>query len=325
MINFQLEMERFHYSSQYQRTVTQDLQLTGHLLDNAYLSMKLRLVCLSVAQGNLFQAGYEWPLLPILLRHIQQHNLDHTPAIGVYYYTYLTLTNRDQPAYFDRLVSMIFEHQRAFPEAEIRSILLMTINYCIRKLNDGDRSFAEKGLDLYQAGLEHGLLFHRGFLTPFTYRNIIAMGLLLKKYTWVESFLHTYKDKLDITHREAIYSFNLAKLQYEKGLLDQAQTLLHQQYYDDLLLNLAAKTLLLKIYFESKATKQLEAHLQSMEIFIRRKKIIGYHKKNYLNMVYLCQYSYFDESIRPKGIAKTRKGKLKRPTPLRKRNGYSNN
>jgi hypothetical protein len=55
--------------------------------------------------------------------------------------------------------------------------------------------------------------------------------------------------------------------------------------YKDLINNLIAKTLLLKIYYETDALDALDAHLQSMQTFIRRQRIIGYHKTNYMNII----------------------------------------
>ncbi|HQU58953.1 MAG TPA: hypothetical protein PLU64_07150, partial [Saprospiraceae bacterium] len=54
--------------------------------------------------------------------------------------------------------------------------------------------------------------------------------------------------------------------------------------YRDPLLNLAAKTLLIKIYYETEEYSLLQAHLEAMRNYIRRKKVIGYHRTNYLNI-----------------------------------------
>ena len=61
--------------------------------------------------------------------------------------------------------------------------------------------------------------------------------------------------------------------------------MLQKANYRDLLLNLAAKTLLLKIYYELDEFDLLNAHLDAMKNFIRRKAVIGYHRTNYLNII----------------------------------------
>ena len=65
--------------------------------------------------------------------------------------------------------------------------------------------------------------------------------------------------------------------------------ILQQDKYNDLISNLAAKTLLIKIYYESQENDVLDYFLISFEAFIKRKKEIGYHKSNYLNIIRLMK------------------------------------
>jgi hypothetical protein len=60
---------------------------------------------------------------------------------------------------------------------------------------------------------------------------------------------------------------------------------LQEADYKDLINNLIAKTLLLKIYYETDEFDALDAHLQSMQRFISRQRVIGYHRDNYLNII----------------------------------------
>ncbi|MCB0578048.1 MAG: hypothetical protein KDD10_01900, partial [Phaeodactylibacter sp.] len=56
---------------------------------------------------------------------------------------------------------------------------------------------------------------------------------------------------------------------------------LQRSEYQDLLLNLAAKTLMIKAFYELGEYDTLESHLDAMKVFLRRKDIIGYHRRNY--------------------------------------------
>jgi hypothetical protein len=55
--------------------------------------------------------------------------------------------------------------------------------------------------------------------------------------------------------------------------------------YDDVLQNLAAKVMLCKIYYLLDESDALENQLDSIQIYIRRKKVLGYHKDNYQAIV----------------------------------------
>ena len=87
------------------------------------------------------------------------------------------------------------------------------------------------------------------------------------------------------SHREGAVNFNLARYHYESGALRTAmQHLLHIEY-DDVLHNLAAKTMLCKIYYTLHEIDALENQLDSIQIYLRRKKVLGYHRENYLTIV----------------------------------------
>ena len=140
-------------------------------------------------------------------------------------------------------------------------------------------------MDLYQSGLRTGLLLKGEQLSRFTYRNIVAMGILSGELPWVEEFMHQYKKALDPKFRESTFNFNLAKLEYTRQRYDLALTLITKDVHKDPLLNLSAKALAMKIYYEQDRYDTLDSHLQAMNAFLIRKKIIGYHRTNYSNLI----------------------------------------
>ena len=88
-----------------------------------------------------------------------------------------------------------------------------------------------------------------------------------------------------LSNLSVTFNFNKARLEYNRKNYDNALNLLQKADFKDLLNNLIAKTLLIKIYYELEAYNILESHLDSLQTFIRRKKVMGYHKENYLNIV----------------------------------------
>ena len=108
-------------------------------------------------------------------------------------------------------------------------------------------------------------------------------------YDWVEALITNYKPFVEAPYQESLYSFNLARLAYQKGDFGAALLLLQRAEYKETMLALAAKTLQMKIYFETREYDPLESHLQAIAAFIRRKKMMGYHRDNYLNLIQLVR------------------------------------
>jgi tetratricopeptide (TPR) repeat protein len=172
-----------------------------------------------------------------------------------------------------------------FPQSECRDLLLLSINYCIRNLNQGKTQYSHEGLELYKLALDQGFLFEKGEISRFTFRNAVAMGLKIGAFDWVENFILNTQNKLPKLHRDSMVSFNLARLAYEKKDYPQALEHLQKADYQDILLALAAKTLSLKIYYETQELRLLDAAIDSFKIFLRRKKVLAYHRENYQNFL----------------------------------------
>ncbi|MEM9821946.1 MAG: hypothetical protein AAF985_12775, partial [Bacteroidota bacterium] len=274
----QVQLETYYFSSNNQRTGEYHLQEISDNIDLAFLTLKLKQTCFSIAHQNMFNKEYHFGLLSEMLQYIQQKQFLQIPAISVYYHCYHALTHPEEDQHYFQLKEALLKYAHHFPSTEIRDLFLLTINYCIRRMNAGIQRFEQEVLDWYQIGLQEEHLMNNGHLSRFTYRNITTMGLIIQDYQWVENFIHEYKDRLEKQYRESAYGFNLARLAYAKKDYSTALQLLQQSAHKDLLLNLGAKTLALKIYYELEEYNLLDSHLDAMTNFIRRKKIIGYHR-----------------------------------------------
>ncbi|MCB0544552.1 MAG: hypothetical protein KDC70_13595, partial [Saprospiraceae bacterium] len=181
------------------------------------------------------------------------------------------------------------EHAAAFSLAETHDLYLMAINFCIRRINRADEQYFREIFDLYRSGLQHGALLEDGILSRWTYNNIALTAMRLREFDWTKQFLTDFMPFLPETHREGAYNFNIARYYYDTGDYRQAMQHLLRMEYDDVLQNLAAKTILCKIYFELDEVDALENQLDSIQIYLRRKKVLGYHKENYTAIVRLMR------------------------------------
>ena len=283
--NYKLMLQEYSLTAA-NRIGEQNLQQISDNMDMAFILSKLRQSCNSLTHQTVYKTNYEFGLLDAILRYIKEQKLDQIPAVAVYYYCYHTLANPQEEQYFFAFRAHLFENEQLFQAEELRDLYLLAINYCIRRLNQGEMQYAKEGLDWYKRGLASGGLLTDGILSRFTYRNIVAMGLKVGDFEWVQSFIYEYKPLLEKQHRESMFTFNLAKLAYHRKQYQEALNLLRKAKYKDLLLNLAAKTLLLKTYYELEEWDMLESHLEAMQNYLRRKKVMGYHQTNYKNLIH---------------------------------------
>jgi hypothetical protein len=284
--DYRLHWEAYHLSLQQGRAKTFNAQELSEAQDVAFICDKLRVGCLLLSHQSVSKQTYNKGLLDNVLQFLEGHRYLDIPAVAVYFHGYYAqLGGTDSSEHFSKLKSLLQEHASLFSLAEMHDLFLMAINFCIRKINQQEERYFREIFDLYQSGLRHGALLEDGALSRWTYNNITSSGLRLREFEWVKAFLHDYAPLLAEEHRVGASHFNLARYHYEKAELREAmQHLLHIEY-DDVLQNLTAKTMLSKIYFHLDETDALENQLDSIQIYIRRKKILGYHRDNYLAFV----------------------------------------
>lgn len=281
-----IEYELYQRLSAGRRTEALNWQELSDQTDTAFISRKLRQACFALSHQAVFNTEYQFGLLDAVLEHVRQSKqLQHIPAIGLYYFCYLFLTEPEGEAYFAQFKQQLFAQVSQLPVDEQRNLHLLALNFCIRKINELNQHYFREVLDLYQFALKSDLLLENGRLSHFAFNNIVAIALNVGDIQWTEQFIQEYAPFLEKKHRNATFHLNLARVEYRRQNLRSALLHLQEADYKDLINNLIAKTLQLKIYFETGEFDALDAHLQSMQTFIRRQKDIGYHKANYQNIV----------------------------------------
>jgi tetratricopeptide (TPR) repeat protein len=212
-------------------------------------------------------------------------------VVDLYFHSYCanenlknnTITKSEK--HFQALKKLIQQHWKTIPPNEIRAIYLYAINYCIKRLNSGERHFIREGFELFRSGLENETLLEEGILSSFTYKNITRLGMALSENKWVEQFLADYKKYLHPRERENTWRYNLAFFYFQQEKYKDAMQLLLRVEFKDVLNNLDARRMLLKSYFELGEYNALDSLLDSFSRYIHRQKEMGYHRDNYLNLI----------------------------------------
>ncbi|MCC6727116.1 MAG: hypothetical protein IT258_21615, partial [Saprospiraceae bacterium] len=287
---YQLEWERYRFLSSGKRTEEFNLQGTSDLMDRAFIARKLRHACFALSHQAVYRTEYKLGLLEAVLAQVNmEEKLQDHPAIGLYYHCYLMLTDVGGEEQFERFKAMLFEKGHLLPDDERRNLFLLAINYGIRQINASRPVYDRPVLDLYKMALDGKLLMEEGRFSRFAFNNIVGIAIRIGEVDWVERFILENKNALDREHRNITASLNLARLEFARKNYREALLHLQRSDFKDLINNLIAKTLQLKIYYETGEYEVLEAHLRNMKSYIRRQRAFGYHKENYLNIIKFTQ------------------------------------
>ncbi|MEY4904787.1 MAG: hypothetical protein RLZZ292_2602 [Bacteroidota bacterium] len=238
----------------------------------------------------LSQQSYQQKMIEQVLISVENYDFYQQSAVRIYYYNYRALQQPENEIFFQQLKKEIETHWQVFPMSEIRSIYLGAINYCIKRLNSGNRAYIREAFELYRSGLTNKVLFENGVLSAYTYKNTLIAGLQLGEETWVLQFLEVYKPFLDPKNQENIYHYNRAIYHFRLRQYDDAMQYLRDSDFKDVFFNLDARLMLLRIYYETDAWDALDAHLNTFSTFLyRQHSVAGLHKNNYLNLIKLMR------------------------------------
>lgn len=282
---FELEYEQFQQLSAGKRTADLNIQELSDLEDLAFIARKLRLTCIALSHQAVYQANYDLGLLDAVLEQVRRKGLTSTPAIGLYYYGYYLMTQPEATENFTQFKAMLLTEAVQLPREERRNLYLIAINFCVKKVNTLEVAYYREALDLYKYALENQLLMENKVLSPFAFNNIVAIALKVGEANWAEEFVENHSQFLEKKQRLATYHLNLARVEYVRHDFKKALLHLQEADYKDLINNLIAKTLQLKIFFESGEYDLTDAHLNALQNYIRRQGVMGYHRTNYQNMV----------------------------------------
>ncbi len=281
-LKYSLRVEQYDYWSKKNRSSELNLQDLSDELDFFYLSERLRQACIMHSHQTITKHIYEQHLLKVALDKINEFS-NIPPSVSAYLHTYKALTEPENEDHFHQLKNIIIVQGFLFPENERQDLYILATNYCIRRLNQGEKSYGREALELYQARLDNNVLLENGILPIYTYKNILVLALKAEEYEWAERFLNDFKQYLPEKDRENIFQYNLALFYFRTGKYDEAMVLLQKVNLHDVLYNLDARRLLARIYYELDEVNALHSLIESSKVYLHRQKGIGYHHDMYAN------------------------------------------
>ena len=246
-------------------------------LDAFYIEEKLNIYCAILSRKYLGTDESQIYLLEGITRHLQEHIDQYKafPIVQIYYQIYLALTESENTQHYYHLKTLLEKNHAKLPQNKAFELYGYAINYCVRKINQGDSLFLREYFELHKVLLDKGLLFADGVLPLAQYRNLVLVGLRLGELKWTENFIHDYKKYLPVNSRENAFSFNLALLYFYKKEYEQVIKLLRYVEYEDITFNLNAKVLLLQTYYEMDEIDPLESLMDSFRAYLQRHKEIA--------------------------------------------------
>ncbi|MEM7368587.1 MAG: hypothetical protein AAF587_08275 [Bacteroidota bacterium] len=255
-------------------------------LDQLYLAKKLRYSCEGINRANVFQEQSQMFLIQPLTVELASFPHLHSPLIDLYLLAFQTLAkDNHEPAYF-QLKNGLTQAPKELNRAELRNLYSLALNYCIKRLNQGHEPFAREIFDLYKTLVRERIIYEQNALAVAHFKNIVTLGARLKEFEWTENFIETYQSDLAVEQASNAVAYNLANLLFAKGDFRRVLQLLRSVEFTDVFLQMDAKSILVKTYFELEDYDGLGYLLSSFKMILRRdKRLSSYQHRLYSNLI----------------------------------------
>lgn len=286
---WELARERYAWDSARGRTAKLNLEEQEMFLQIATLGMKLRQACLSKAEQQISDQQIAIPMLAEVMKSSSAPAFSAVPVIQIYGLAIQLYEPEVTDDIFQQFTYTLNQHAAIFPKEEARDLLLLGINFSIKRINSGQQEYLRSCLTLFQRGLDNELLLEQGRLDALTYNNIAGIAIRLGELDWTIDFLDSYRLKLDARSRAAVYALNKARIAYMRKTYDEALRLLASIKDRDFIHQMSARILQLKIYLDIRELDLALNHIRNTRTYLKRQKNKGYHAQNYLHILRLAE------------------------------------
>lgn len=288
-VDFKLELEKsLLVLNTKNRLKFNNLQTVTDRFEYYYQIEKLRLVLKIYSHKNLAQST---PIViddeASFLEKIKQKQDEH--LLFKCYYLAISVLKHMNLSDYKLYEYHLFLHQDELPKETFKDLFTIALNFCIKQTNLGVAEFKSKALALYQLGFKKEIFIQNGFLHHITYRNAIGLALQCHNYEWTQFIINTYTSLLQREQRADNKNYCELLLNYHLKDYKKVIQLGSNLDFQDELLALNTKSILLKVYYEKQEYDLLEYHLESFKAYIQRKKIQGFYKDYFLSLVKLTK------------------------------------
>ena len=290
-----------HWASKKERKFNNLLQFTSDYFDLYFLANKLKYSCEMLNNQQSVSSPFIINMINEIDSYLEKKNLTDEPIINCYYHILKILTTDTPEPYFIKLKNLLNQNFEVFTKEEMQPIYFHTLNFCIRNIRKGKKAYIEESLNLYVKGIESKLLLENNYLSPWTFKNVVKLGLRLERYDWTEQFIQTHHQMLEENFRKDALQYNLADLYYYKGDNNKAIEHLRNVEFTDVYYALDSREMLIRIYYELGEDESLTSLIASFSIYLKRNKIISNKvKQTYLNFITILKLLLKKKNLNPK-------------------------
>ena len=219
---------------------------------------------------------------------------DYLRVAHTYKHLYLMFSEFENENHYNNFKKSLLQNSRVFNRSEKQFLSTALIQYCLYKnrIEGLDSKYDKELFTVYNLIIdnEYYKVEINDYFPVQLFRNIIQLGIRLKRYKWVENFITKNRRKLHPEQKENMYHYSLAKLYFERGMYRQAQDSFENVKLSFKMFRVDLKNMMLKTYYELNLIENVYSLIKSYREFLRTDKTISVERKSaYRSFVNITQ------------------------------------
>ncbi|MFK7970239.1 MAG: hypothetical protein AB8F95_07725 [Bacteroidia bacterium] len=210
------------------------------------------------------------PLLEPAMEFLREHVETMPPIVQIWFYTNEILAQSSDKDYYQRLEDTLLSNFSIVPELDARNLIGFLKARLAKQPNVTRKEHMEGYFNLTLVEIQQGWIYAGNTIYDGLLNNIITAALALKKTDWARNFLEDSKPYMIPSTKENTFRYNLARIEFEEGKIQESLKHLAAVSYADETMALRVKRLELKAYFEVRDLDAFEATLNAFRVYSHR-------------------------------------------------------
>lgn len=217
-----------------------------------------------------------------LLEYSYKNKFRYSSLLEMYYLSIMIVLESEKTEYFFKLKKLFEENYKTFSQEEKYSWIIDLTNYCVEKINTGNKEFRKTIFELDKFKLREGIVFPKRYMAKTLYLQILGNALAVNETDWAKKYIDTYIQKLKPSYQKPMQALSSACLNFKVKNYEKVLEDLSKVKFVDVIDKVYVKTIYIMTFYDLGNYELFLTHIDSMKHFLNKNKLIGeYYKRSY--------------------------------------------
>jgi len=241
----------------------------------------LRLYNLMLHERNQNNFNYRLTMFDEILNYVRNIQTEDNPLLLIFKTILLLLHSKDKK-YYDELWRLKERYIDDFRSDDRNLIYIHLYDFAAYMVNfKGDDSYNHDMFKIYKEQIDRHIMVPEGF-NHFNFMNVVKIACRINEFDYAENFIKEFRSSIPKEEETNVLEFCYGTIENAMGNLQKALKHFSKTNFQNFLLKVQVKIVLLKIYFKLEMYEQALALIDTFRHYISREEnLLTEHREAY--------------------------------------------